>query len=166
MNPVLRDGSRAAVYAAEAVAFEGTDLELVVGFQACAGVADLVTSSAWWPGPSVELRAARSDARSSTAGAIGSRVRSVIVRLAASQCTVATVAHELAHALAGIEHRHDEIFRRAYLDVVLVATNLTSQSRRHDLHRDQLADAFAAFDLDAGSRTWPAPHGFGEPIAL
>ena len=41
----------------------------------------------------------------------------------------------------------DEIFRRAYLDVVLVATNLTSQSRRHDLHRDQLADAFAALAL-------------------
>ena len=166
MNRVLRDGSRAQVYAAEAVAFEGTDLELVVGIEVCAGVADLVTSSAWWSGPSVEVRAARSDARSSTAGAIGTRVRSVVIRLAAAQCTVATIAHELAHALAGIEHRHDEIFRRAYLDVVLVATNLTSQSRRRGLHRDQLVEAFVAFDLDAGNRTWPAPHGFGEPIAL
>jgi len=76
--------------------------DLVVGVEACAGVADLVTSSAWWPGPSVEVRVARSDARSSTAGAIGTRARSVVIRLAAAQCTVATVAHELAHALAGI----------------------------------------------------------------
>lgn len=166
MNPALRDDSRAAVYAAEAVAFEGTDLERVVALEACAAVADQVTATDWWPGPAVEVRAARSDARSSSAAATGARRGSVIVRLAATQCTVATVAHELAHALAGIEHRHDAIFRRAYLDVVLVATNLSSQGRRRSLHQEQLTEAFAGLSLDSGSRTWPVPHGFGEPIAL
>jgi hypothetical protein len=68
-----------------------------------------------------------------------------------------TLAHELAHALVGVQRGHDEVFRRAYLDVVLVMTNLDSTDRRRALHGDQLAAALAAFDLAVGNRFWPEP---------
>ena len=43
---------------------------------------------------------------------------SVEIRVAAGQCTSATLAHELAHALAGVDHGHDAVFRAAHVDVV------------------------------------------------
>ncbi len=81
--------------------------------------------------------------------------------------TVATAAHELAHALAGTGHGHDAVYRRAYLDVVRVITNLDSTDRRRDLHVDQLRVAFGAAGLAVGERSWAAPtDGTGSAIAL
>ncbi len=159
------DEGRTAVYEAEKAAFEGTDLEADIGVEHALALADRVVASAWWPGPTVRVRVARSDARSSSSRS-GSAIDGVVVRVAAGQATPATVAHELAHALAGVQRGHDAVFRRAYLDVVRVLTNLDPVDRRHGLHVDQLSDAFGAFGLEVADRQWPEPIGFGGPIAL
>ena len=158
------DTDRSAVYAAELAAFDGTDLELVVGVEPLAALVDRLTAGQWWPGPGVVLRPARSDARSST-----TRCADVgaTIRLAHSQATVATAAHELAHALAGVGAGHDGRFRAAYLDVIAVITNLEPTDRRGPLHMDQLRIAFAADGLDVAPRSWPAPPAtIAGPIAL
>ena len=90
----------------------------------------------------------------------------MLIRFAASQATVATAAHELAHALAGVAHGHDEVYRRAYLDVVEVITNLDPTDRRGEIHVRQLAEAFAAAGLRLGPRSWPAPPDSAGAIAL
>lgn len=174
MQPVTdiapRDGDRSAVYAAELAAFDGTDLETVLPFAGIAAAVDWVTTGEWWPGPLVRALPARRDAVSSStrcriespsessgrAGAIEHSAQ-VEIRLAAGQCTIATAAHELAHALAGVGAGHGPTFRQAYLDIVAVITNRSSLDRRHDLHVAQLADAFAAIGLSVGERHWPAP---------
>lgn len=167
------DRDRAAVYAAEQAAFDGTDLESVVGVQAAAGLIAAVAATSWWPGPPVDGRPARVDARSSSARTSGPahpatvlRDDAVVIRLAAPQATPATVAHELAHALAGVGRGHDEVFRRAYLDVVRVLTNLDSTDRRAGLHVDQLREAFGRLGLSVGERRWREPAGYGRAIAL
>lgn len=162
MSRVVRDVDRAELYAAELAAFDGTDLEQQRPFDEIAAIIRaVVDTSGWWPGGPVDVRPGRSDARSSStrcdAGDGAGGGAAAVVRLAEAQCTVATAAHELAHAVAGTGRGHDPIFRRAYLDVVAVMTNLDTTDRRHDLHVGQLTDAFAAFDLPVGSRTWPAP---------
>lgn len=151
-----RDRERTAVYAAEISAFDGTDLESVRGFGRLTRVVDDLVAGEWWPGPAVSLRTARADARSSSARC-GDGTDGVTIRLAANQATLATVAHELAHALAGPAAGHDGLFRAAYLDVVAVMTNLDSTDRRGLLHVEQLRAAFAAADLSVGRRRWPAP---------
>ncbi|MBT7430245.1 MAG: hypothetical protein HN783_10580 [Ilumatobacter sp.] len=81
--------------------------------------------------------------------------------------TLATAAHELAHALAGAGRGHDAVYRRAYLDVVRVITNLDTTDRRHDIHVSQLADAFARAGLRVGERAWQAPpDAIGSAFAL
>jgi hypothetical protein len=151
-----RDLERTAVYAAELAAFDGTDLESVRGLDRLTLVVDDLVAGKWWPGPSVSLRAARADARSSSARC-GGGIDGVTIRLAANQATLATVAHELAHALAGPAAGHDGLFRAAYLDVVAVMTNLESTDRRGLLHVEQLRVAFAAAGLSVGRRRWPPP---------
>jgi hypothetical protein len=166
-NPA--DDGRTALYAAELSAFDGTDLEVPLGHAAAARLLAEVTARPWWPGPAVRIRAARGDAGSSSCSSIetGSTTPMVEVRLAAPQTTVATVAHELAHALAGPEHGHDGVFRRAYLDTVMVATNVDPTDRRGRLHVEQLADALSSADLALGERRWPPPPAtFDGPIAL
>lgn len=153
------DSERTALYAAELVAFDGTDLESRLGQSAIAGRVRAVVTGEWWPGPRVEIRRARADALVSSArccaeSGIGSLV---IIRLASEQTTVATAAHELAHALAGIAAGHGPEFRAAYLDVIAVITNLDSTDRRRGLHVDQLLDALVASDLEVGGRRWPSP---------
>lgn len=151
----MRDCGRAEVYAAEAAAFDGTDLELVRSFGEVASVIAAVVEGPWWPGSPVHVVAARRDAVSSSAREqpdVGT-----VIRLAAAQTTIATAAHELAHALAGPRAGHSPVFLAAYLDVVAVVTNLDSRDRRHRLHVDQLRDAFVAAGLAAGARTWPPP---------
>ena len=160
------DSERAAVYAAEASAFLGTDLETLIGVPAAIGAVANVLATEWWPGPEVVGRAARADAGSSSARSVSDRDGLVTIRLAVPQATLATVAHELAHALAGVEQGHDSVFRRAYLDVVRVTTNLRTSDRRRDLHEAQLSEAFDAFGLDVADRRWPDPTGFGNAIAL
>ena len=159
------DHGRTAVYEAEKAAFLGTDLEVDIGLASAVDLAKEIVSSTWWPGPPVTPRAARRDAGSSSSRS-GTARADVVIRIAAGQATRATVAHELAHALAGVRRGHDEVYRRAYLDVIRVLTNLNPSDRRHDLHVDQLSDAFRAFDLEVGERRWPEPTGFGGPIAL
>lgn len=158
-----------AVYAAELAAFDGTDLEAVRGVEPIASVVSRLTSGSWWTGPAVEVVAARRDASSSsTHGPLVSQTSSTaVIRLSSAQATVATAAHELAHALAGVGHGHDHVFRRAYLDVVAVITNLDPTDRRSVLHVQQLADSFAAAGLDIGERAWPPPDpSIVEAIAL
>jgi hypothetical protein len=157
------DAERSALYAAEEAAFEGTDLEIAFGFARAKAMATAVLDHPWWPGPHVEVSATRRDAASSSC-----RVRppapghldvsaAAEIRLAPSQTTAATVAHELAHALSGPSAGHGPIFRRALLDVVAVLTNLDSTDRRRHLHTDQLAGAFADAGLRVAARRWPAP---------
>jgi hypothetical protein len=162
------DFDREAVYAAERAAFDGTDLEAVRPLNDVRSLAARVVDGTWWPGPPVAVRAARSDAMSSSArsgrensGAV------VVIRIAPPQCTVATVAHELAHALAGVEAGHDATYRRAALDAVEVITNLDTTDRRGPLHAQQLSAAYESAGLDVGARRWPPPSsGISGPIAL
>lgn len=163
------DGERAAVYAAELAAFDGTDLEVDIGFAAVAARTEAVVADTWWPRGAVRVQRAKSTATSSStrcvgAGSVASHVR---IRFAAGQCTVATAAHELAHVVAGPEQGHGATFRAAYLDVVAVITNLDPTDRRRELHVEHLRDAFAAAGLHVGDRSWPAPPpGVTGSIAL
>jgi hypothetical protein len=149
------DAERTSVYAAELAAFEGTDLEQLRPFDDLAELAAQLVTGEWWPGPTVRFQRARTDARSSSTRCADRD--GATVRLARNQMTVATVAHELAHALAGSGAGHDAVFRIAYADVVAVITNTKSTDRRRDLHVGQLLDAFAAVGLDIGARRWLAP---------
>lgn len=153
-----------ALYAAERAAFDGTDLERRRPLAELRTLVEDVTSGDWWPGPRVAVEAARADAELSRAVETSSGIR---VRLAAPQLTVATMAHELAHALAGIEARHGTVYRRALLDVVEVVTNHDPTDRRLLLHVDQLSQAFTDAGLTASERRWPPPpQSVSGPIAL
>ncbi|WP_040495481.1 hypothetical protein [Ilumatobacter nonamiensis] len=161
------DRDRAQVYAAELSAFDGTDMEAVVGRDAVARAIERVLNGPWWPGGSVSVRSMRSDARSSVARCSGGDGAGVIdIGISEAQATLATGAHELAHALAGIDHGHDAVFRRAHLDVVSVITNTDRATGRGRLHVDQLRQAYAAAGLATGERAWPEPPQTGGAIAL
>lgn len=159
------DCGRAELYAAEAAAFDGTDLESVRPFDDVVAAIDGVAGGGWWPGGAVRVIAARRDARSSSARRTDGTT--TVIRLSAEQLTIATAAHELAHALAGPVLGHSPVFLAAYLDVVAVITNLDSRDRRRDLHVRQLRDAFDVAGLAVGRRQWPAPpESTGTAIAL
>jgi hypothetical protein len=161
----MRDCGRAEVYAAEVAAFDGTDLELVRSLDEVSSLIAAVVEGPWWPGSPVRVLAARRDAASSSARERADA--STVIRLAAGQTTIATAAHELAHALAGPAEGHSPIFLAAYLDVVAVVTNLDSRDRRHRLHVDQLRDALVAAGLTVDPRSWPPPpEASGTAIAL
>lgn len=159
------DADRAQAYAAELAAFDGTDLEEVVGVDVCVAAIDSVVAGGWWPGGAVTVRPARSDAGSSSTRC-GLDGGSPEIRIAAPQATIATAAHELAHALAGVQAGHDAVFRRAHLDVVQAVTNVDRLDGRGLLHVDQLRRAYSAAGLDVGERAWPAPPDVGGAIAL
>jgi hypothetical protein len=164
----MSDPDHAAVYAAELAAFDGTDLEEIRPFEVIAGLLQRVVNGPWWPGGVVTVERARADAGSSATRCTNDEqgARSAI-RLSRPQMTVATAAHELAHALAGTGRGHDAVYRRAYLDVVRVITNLDTTDRRHDVHVAQLEQAFAAAGLSTGERTWPVPpEAIGSAFAL
>ena len=152
---MTRDDGRAEVYAAEAAAFDGTDLEMIQPFEKIARLIDAVVDGEWWPGPPVRVVAARRDSLTSSARCTVDEA--AMIRLAAPQLTRATAAHELAHALAGPGAGHAPIFLAAYLDVVAVITNLDPSDRRHQLHVGQLREALDAVGLVVGARAWPAP---------
>jgi hypothetical protein len=143
------DRGKVAVAAAEEMAFGGTDLDVPLGRSAVERrVADLTTGP-WWRscGPSVAMATPRRGTRSSSAE---HRTGHVTIRLADEQLTVATAAHELAHALAGVGHGHDAVFRVAYVDVVAVLAG--------SAHTTALADGFVAMGVAVGDRRWPAPY--------
>jgi hypothetical protein len=160
------DRERAQVYAAEMAAFDGTDLERVVGVEEVRQVITATLAGEWWPGGAVEVRAARSDAMSSATHCALDEGSTATIAIAGPQATIATGAHELAHALAGVARGHDAIYRRACLDVVQVMTNVDRLHGRAMLHVDQLSDAYAAVGLDVGERAWRAPPSAGGAIAL
>ncbi|HEY3484982.1 MAG TPA: hypothetical protein VGK49_06330 [Ilumatobacteraceae bacterium] len=140
------DRGRAQVYAAELAAFDGTELEAVVPIDTLVSLASRVTSGPWWSGPSVTVRASRSDARSSTTR---SREGSAEVRIASAQRTPATLVHELAHALAGSGAGHGPRYRRAHVDVAVVAFDAERAG--------WLEVAYVDHGLPIGARTWPEP---------
>jgi hypothetical protein len=144
------DRGRAAVAAVEDAAFGGTDADVPVDRDVLhARIADVVEGP-WWQacGPPVTVTAPRRSTRSSTAR---SRLGDlpVEIRLAETQLTVATVAHELGHALAGIGQGHGEMFRCAHIDVVALLCGAEVSQR--------LAEAYTAFELAVGTRAWPPP---------
>jgi hypothetical protein len=145
------DVGREAVYTAEEAALGGTDLDVPRPFATLVDAAAGVTTGSWWracEGPPVEVVMARRDAASSNARAATGR--GVVVRLAAGQLTSLTVAHELAHALAGIARGHDERFRAAHVDVVAMLAG--------GGQGDALRRSYADHGVPAGGRDWPPPH--------
>ncbi len=163
---VAADLDRAQVYAAELAAFDGTDLEEVIDVDAVLGAIRKVIAREWWPGGHVTAKAARSDARSSSTrcGIEDGSVASITI--AEPQATIATAAHELAHALAGVTHGHDARYRRAHLDVIQVITNVDRMSGRGTVHVAQLSNAYADAGLVIGDRDWREPPAAGGAIAL
>jgi len=160
------DHERAAVYAAELAAFDGTDLESVIALDDVDAAVSAVVTGPWWTGPHVVLRRARSDARSSSTRC-GPAGDPATITIAADQTTIATAAHELAHVLAGPVAGHNGSFRAAYLDVIAAITNRDSVGRRMDIHIRQLATAFSDAGLSVGPRGWhPPPTSMAGPIAL
>ena len=153
------DDGRAAVYAAEIAAFEGTSYETITDFDELAALARLITSASWWPRGDIPVMRARSDAGSSSASQrAGNRPT---VRLAAPQMTPATLVHELAHVLAGVGSGHGSTFRRAHVDLAGYAFGETEAL--------WLLDAYAAMQLDPGQRAWAQPpvrDGCAGPLAL
>ncbi len=153
------DVGRESVYAAEIAAFEGTSFESVAPFSELLDLAALIVEAAWWPHGAIEVVPARADAGSSS-----TRQRAgtaPVVRLAAPQMTAATVVHEFAHVLAGVTHGHDDVFRRAHVDLVGFAFG--------DESAGWLLDGYASMGLDPGRRAWPAPplrREAGGPVAL
>jgi hypothetical protein len=153
------DDGRAAVYAAEIAAFEGTSYETLVAFDQLTALAQLITSAGWWPRGEVPVVRARSDSGTSSASQRGAHRPTV--RLAAPQMTPATLIHELAHVLAGVGSGHGPVFRRAHVDLAGYAFG--------DTEAAWLLDAYAAMQLAPGQRAWAQPHvrgGYAGPLAL
>lgn len=153
------DRSRAAVYAAELAAFDGTAHESLVPFDELVELATTVTAASWWPRGPVEVLPARSDAESSTTRQRGSG--RPVIRIAAPQSTPATIVHELAHVLAGLGDGHGPGFRRAHVDLAGLVFG--------QIEAGWLLDAYAAMGLVPGARAWPAPplrRAAGGAIAL
>lgn len=153
------DTGRTAVYAAEIAAFEGTSYESVVAIDELIGLAAVITGAAWWPHGHIDVVPARSDASSSSARQRGSR--QPVVRLAKPQMTPATVVHEFAHVLAGLDAGHGAAFRRAHIDLVGFTFG--------DVEANWLIDAYSAMGLQPGDRCWPSPpltRAAGGPLAL
>jgi hypothetical protein len=153
---VSADLGRAEVYAAELEAFDGTDLEVVVAFDEAAALAARVMSDPWWSAPRVPVLPARSDAHSSSTRARAAS--QTVIRLAAPQCTAATVVHELAHVLAGVAAGHGPSFRRAHVDIATVAFGADRSA--------WLLDAYERASLQLGPRAWPPPPPPAVAIAL
>jgi len=148
------DGGRTAVGAAELASFGGTDLDDQRSIEEVARRAADVVGGLWWRsagGPPVIVVAARAHGRSSTArwSSRPTSASCVEIRLARGQRDIATLAHELAHGLAGIEHGHDGRFRAAEIDVLTVLAG--------EAQGQSLAACFDSFALAIGPRTWPAP---------
>lgn len=165
-DAVAADRDRSQVYAAELAAFDGTDLEEVIGVEAVLALMRSVVEGKWWPGGVVESKRARSDARSSSTRCGHETGSAVSITIAGPQATIATAAHELAHVLAGVAHGHDDRYRRAHIDVVQAITNVDRIDGRRMVHVEQLERAYASAGLVVGDRVWPAPPPVGGSIAL
>jgi hypothetical protein len=158
-RPCRNDRGREAVYAAEEAAFGGNDLANPRPLADLQARATTIVDGDWWRlagGPPVDVVAARSDARSSSThdGDGGA-----VIRLARGQLDMATVAHELAHVLTGVEHGHNERFRAAHVDVVAVLAGSGAAAA--------LAGSYRAFGLTVGVRAWlPPVRGSGDTFVM
>jgi len=144
---VTADIGREDVYAAELAAFGGTLADCEVGFHELLWIRNAICASLWWPAGDIDVEQARSDAKSSTTRE-GDDGRSRI-RIAATQCTPLTLAHEVSHVLAGIDAGHGPRFRRAELDLVFTMFGSTEMQ--------WLLDAFEAMNLQIANRSWASP---------
>ena len=153
------DDGRAAVYAAEVAAFEGTRYESVTEFDELVALAGAITSAEWWPRGEVPVVRARRDSGTSSASQRdGGRP---VIRLAGPQTTPATLVHELAHVLAGVGTGHGPVFRRAHVDLAGYCFG--------EVEAVWLLDAYAAMQLAPGGRAWAQPPirgGCAGPLAL
>lgn len=142
------DHGRDAVAAVEDAAFGGTVHDEAIDRRALEQALEGVVDGPWWRscGPRVEVVVPRRGARSSSARECGSGVE---VRLTDEQLTIATLVHELAHALAGIDAGHGPWFRAAHVDITAVVGGTAIAAALRLAYRD--------FDLDVAARTWPAP---------
>jgi hypothetical protein len=137
------------VAAAEAAAFGGTAAdERRPRDELHRRVAEVVAGG-WWAtcGPPVRVTTPRRSTRSSSARPLFPGTTEI--RLADEQLTLATVAHELAHVLAGVDRGHDEGFRAAYVDLTALLVG--------DEAAAALVAACAEFGCPAGSRAWAPP---------
>jgi len=144
------DLGRTAAYEAEAAAFGGTDLDEWRPWSEVLAIADGVLAGPWWSvtgaGP-VLVKPASTATVSSTARKVAAGAE---VRLARPQWTPATVVHELAHVLAGIDDGHGPSFRAAAIDLA-TAVGGTGAA-------DALLDADRDLGLVVAERSWPAPY--------
>lgn len=143
------DRGRAAVAAVEEAAFGGTHADQVVDREVLHELIADVVNGPWWQqcGPAVMVTTPRRSTRSSTARSRGADP--IEIRLAEEQLTRATVAHELAHALAGVADGHGGLFRAAHIDVCALLCGAEAAAA--------LAEAYPAFGLVVAARPWPAP---------
>lgn len=140
-----------AVAAAEDSAFSGTTIERLVDRAELTARLDAVREGTWWRScfaapPVIRLVVPPERTITST---VRSRHDGFELRIADSQRTLSTVAHELAHLLAGLEAAHDARFRAAYVDTATVIAGIAAG--------EWLAAAFDAAGLDVARRSWPAP---------
>jgi hypothetical protein len=149
------DLGREAVYAAERMAFEGTELEVVVPFAELERQARRVLDHQWWSFGAVEILAARSSTRSSSARRVDAACR---VTISATQSTSATLIHELAHVVAGPDAGHGPAFRRAHTDLARLAFGAERSA--------WLIEAYQAAGLEIGDRPYAVPPDGRGPIAL
>jgi hypothetical protein len=151
------DRGREDVYSAEIAAFAGTTYESLTALADLVVLGRSIDSANWWPHGEIEVVAARSDARSSsTRPASGS---SPVIRLAADQMTPATLVHEFAHALAGVQDGHGPVFRKAHVDLVRFAFGNDEAT--------WLLKEYSNFGVSPGVRCWPrVPSVASGAIAL
>lgn len=153
------DHGRAAVYAAEDAAFGGTDLDDERSLADLVATGAALAAGAWWRdagGPAVRVGQTVAGATSSCARSDGATVE---VRIAPEQRTRSTLAHELAHALAGLAHGHDATFRAAHVDVCAILAGRDAAAA--------LRVAYSHLDLVVGRRRWPAPvRAVGDGFAV
>lgn len=145
-----RDDARSEVYAAELSATAGTSLEATRTLDELRAAATRITHSPWWPVGDIAVVAARADAHSSCARYREGRIE---VRLAAGQMDMATLIHEMAHALAGLDAGHGALFRRAHIDIASAAIGAQAAT--------WVERAYRAADLDIADRCWPQPSAVG-----
>lgn len=142
----------AAVAAAEAAAFGGTGFDAPISRVELQRAFDSLIAQEWWSAcfagapPSLTLVTPPARTLTSTARR---REGSFEIRVADGQLSRATLAHELAHVLAGLGTRHDALFRRAYVDVASVVGDVVTG--------EWLAAAFDEVALALAWRRWPAP---------
>ena len=140
------DRHRQAVYDAEDVAFGGTAYDEPLPFADAAELVGAFCATGRWAAlglPVPAVAPTRADSSRSYAECDGDAV----LHLAPAGCTVATIAHELAHLLAHRLGRSDDpahglAFRRADVDLAGALMGTVAAER--------LAAAFAGAGLDLG----------------